>query len=66
MIAFIIILLLVIALGVGIYFFTKDSTSEEAQEKNDKSGLSSVPHIKALSKNKFPVSQEVSETRQQA
>ena len=37
MIAFIIILLLVIALGVGIYFFTKDSTSEEAQEKNDKS-----------------------------
>jgi hypothetical protein len=35
MIAFIIILLLVIALGVGIYFFTKDSTSEEAQEKDD-------------------------------
>jgi hypothetical protein len=34
---FIIILLLVIALGVGIYFFTKDSTSEEVQEKNDKS-----------------------------
>ena len=37
MIAFIIILLLVIALGVGIYFFTKDSTSEEVKEKNDKS-----------------------------
>jgi len=37
MIAFIIILLLVIALGVGIYFFTKDSTSEEVREKNDKS-----------------------------
>ena len=35
MIAFIIILLLVIALGVGIYFFTKDSTTEEAQGKDD-------------------------------
>ena len=35
MIAFIIILLLVIALGVGIYFFTKDSTSEEVQGKDD-------------------------------